>query len=88
LLRRFLVLITVLAASSTGVLLSDRAAFATGPTEPAVETQGPLATGVLLVSVISVIVLIAFVVIRNRRTLLRRSRRVIRRIARRFSHHQ
>jgi TRAP-type C4-dicarboxylate transport system permease small subunit len=85
LLRRFLIVLVALVASVAGVLLTSGAAFAADTTPTAEEPTTPLATGVLIVSVTAVAVLIAIAVVGNRKTLARRTRRVIRRLARRLS---
>jgi hypothetical protein len=84
-LRVTLGLIATVAASVTAVLMSSGAAFAAGTTAPGDEDQTPLATVILFASVIGVIILVAVAVVRNRKTLVRRSRRAFRRIARRLS---
>jgi peptidoglycan/LPS O-acetylase OafA/YrhL len=82
LLRRFWIVLVALVASVAGLLLTSGAAFAAN-TAPAVEeTTTPLATGVLI---IGVAVLIVIAVVGNRKTLARRTRRVVRRLARRVS---
>jgi TRAP-type C4-dicarboxylate transport system permease small subunit len=86
LLRRFLIVLVALVASVAGVLLTSGAAFAADTTPTAEEPTTPLATGVLIVSVTAVAVLIAIAVVGNRKTLARRTRRVIRRLRRPISH--
>jgi cytochrome bd-type quinol oxidase subunit 2 len=82
LLRKFWILLVALSANAAGLLLTGGAAIAADTTSPAEETATPLATGVLVVSVIGVVVLIVIAVVRNRKTLARRTRRVFRRLAR------
>jgi hypothetical protein len=85
LLRKFRIVLVALVASVAGLLLTSGAAFAADTTPTAEETTTPLATGVLIVSVIGVAALISIAVVRNRKTLARRTRRVVRRLARRLS---
>jgi hypothetical protein len=87
-LRRLMTSLAVMMASAVCIVLDSGAALAAELSGPDVETQAPLATGLLVVSVVSVTVLIAFAVVRNRRTLARRARRVFRRLARRLGRPQ